>query len=152
MKVLVTLSVLQTLALFVLIVRPDGIEPQSQSHSSSVAVTSPASSASGDDQRALPASCDEACLRRILREELAQQPGDARISASPQIAPRRDEAKDRARREAVTQQIENYRSIGSMTQQQMRQLEAEIAQLDPASGAQAMRSLVRAINRDEIKL
>lgn len=97
------------------------------------------------------AACDEACVRRVLREELAQR--SAGLQPAPaQVAPARDETKDRARRDAIAQQVQNYKSTGAITQQQMFLLQAEIAQLDPASREQAMRSLSRAVNRDEIKL
>lgn len=143
MKVLATLGVLQTLALAVLIFRSHGAEPQS--HPASAAVMPPASVT-------VVAPCDEACVRRILREELAPHMARLQPAASMPSAPARDEAKDRARRAAVAQQFENYKSAGAITQQQMFLLQAEIAQLDPASRDQAMRSLARAINRDEIKL
>lgn len=143
MKVLVTLGVLQTLALLVLIFRSHGAEPQSHSAGPSFI---PSASAT------VVAPCDEACVRRILREELAQHIARLQPSAPAPIAPARDEAKDRVRLAAVAQQFENYKSAGAITQQQMFLLQAEIAQLDPASRDQAMRSLARAINRDEIKL
>ncbi len=142
MKVLVTLGVLQTLALVVLIVRSPGVEPQSLP--STAPVVPPASVM-------VTAACDEACVRRVLREELAQR--SVPLQPAPaQVAPARDEAKDRARRDEVAQQVQNYKSTGAITQQQMFLLQAEIAQLDPASREQAMRSLSRAVNRDEIKL
>ena len=150
MKILVTLSLLQTIALIVVIARLGGhspqatLEPPKAPHPTISRRLIHASSISMDEQR----------LRSLIREELASE---LRVSSrrndahAAMQAPARDEAADQRRREFVGQQIEMYRSVGSMTEQQAQDLQAEILQLDPASRRQALSILVSAINAGQIR-
>lgn len=89
-----------------------------------------------------------------MREELAREhnrPATASdalpaVSASP-----RDPQADLERREAIAQQIETYRGLGTITDAQMQELQAEIAHLDAASRSQMMSRLIRALNSGDIK-
>jgi TolA-binding protein len=55
------------------------------------------------------------------------------------------------RREVVAQQIEAHAAAGSITDAQMQELQAEIAQLDDASRKQMMNKLIRTLNSGDIK-
>lgn len=54
-------------------------------------------------------------------------------------------------RAVVEQQIENYRGVGAITESQMQDLQADIAQLDDAPRRQMMSKLIRALNSGDIK-
>ena len=94
-------------------------------------------------------------MRAIIREELtrAQSQVGAPVGAPPAVTSSRprDPAADQQRREAVAQQIEVYRATGTITDTQMQQLQADIAQLDDASRKQMMSTLMRALNSGDIK-
>jgi hypothetical protein len=100
------------------------------------------------------AALDPEQLRTILRTELAQQlqavdRAGSRKPSEPEVS--RDQVADRTRRENVMQEIENYRGVGVITDEQLTRLQMQIAQLDPESRHQAAMRLIQAINRDEIK-
>jgi hypothetical protein len=149
MKTLMALSVLQTIGILVLIVKCSGNEPQptleSRLQSSFAAATSPH----------LGRDADEARLRSIIREELARQPqvqaNRHDTPASAVVTPPRTESMDRHQQELVAQQIETYKSMGSITSQQMENLQVQIAQLDEASRRQMLGKLIRALNSGDIK-
>jgi hypothetical protein len=89
-----------------------------------------------------------------VREELARErnrPATANDALPAVSAPPRDPQADLERREAIGQQIENYRAMGAITDTQMQELQAGIAQLDPASRKQMMSRLIRALNSGDIK-
>ena len=86
-----------------------------------------------------------------MREELAQLQAQQPPASHAAAPPSRDEAADRRQQVLVAQQIEAYQAMGSITDQQMQELQAEIAQLAPASRKQMMIQLVRALNSGEPK-
>jgi hypothetical protein len=154
MKTLITLSVLQTIGIVALVVHAFREEHpaapgQHTSNSSAVAISPDTSS------RVISAApdVDEERLRTIIREELARliQPA-TQGNAAPAVATRpRNPSADARQREVVAQQIEAYAAAGAITDMQMQELQAEIAQLDDASRKQMMSKLIRALNSGDIK-
>lgn len=143
MKTLMTLSVLQTIGIAALVVHAFRESPPA------APAPSPASPIAAAPAAAAP-NLDEARLRAIVREELAQS--DARADPAPTVAPRpRDVSADLHRREVIAQQIEAYRATGTITDAQMQELQADIAKLDEASRKQMMSRLLRALNSGDIK-
>jgi uncharacterized small protein (DUF1192 family) len=89
-------------------------------------------------------------LRQIIREELSMQLADL---------PRRDQPRDAAvainstseaemesQRELISQQLEYYSSVGSISDLEMQLLQTEIAKLDAASRKEMFSQLTRALN------
>ena len=142
MKMLITLSVLQTIGIVTLVVHAFGARRPS---------TPDILPATTFSSRAAPAApgLDERRLRAIVREELA--PLKAPIDVPPAAAPPASPPVDLRQREVVAQQIEAYRAMGTITDLQMQELQAEIAQLDDASRKQLMSKLLRALNSGDIK-
>ena len=146
MRILITLSVLQTVAIAALVIHAFGtkpsIDPEQRPLSSPMA--QPASDAAPN--------VGEERLRAIVREELARLQSTAQGPASPDAAPSpRNPAIEADRRESVAQQIEGYRGVGAITDAQMQELQVEIAQLDAAGRKEMMSKLLRALNSGEIK-
>jgi hypothetical protein len=147
MKTLMTLSVLQTIGIAMLVVhtfreehRPAPVAPAAQ----------PAASMSSSDGAS---RVDEERLRAILREELAQEhirPAREPIRPDP-ARPHTPSTAELQQRDVVAQQIEAYRGTGTITDAQMLELQADIAQLDAASRRQMLSKLTRALNTGEIK-
>ena len=98
---------------------------------------------------------DEERLRRIVREELAQQhnrPASGHdMSAAQAAPPRAATAADLQRRDNIAQRIEAYAAMGAISDTQMMELQTDIARLDPASRRQMMSRLVRALNSGDLK-
>lgn len=142
MKTLIALSVLQTIGIAALVVhafreeRP--VAPDLR----------PASMA--ESTIGLPASTNEQQLRAIIREELSRLQSAPRPLAEASARPR-DPAAEQRRRETVAQQIEAYQAAGAISDAQMQELQADIAQLDDASRRQMMSRLMRALNSGDIK-
>jgi hypothetical protein len=98
---------------------------------------------------------DEDRLRQIIREELAAQPGGAfgsanqvdAISASNPVDP----AENQRQRELVTQQLNYFSSVGSISDMDMQKLQGEIAKLDNAGRKEMLGKLVRAMNSGELE-
>lgn len=152
MKTLLTLCVLQTMGIVALVVHAfgDGTDARrvGQSSAPSTKIVAPHTHDRVDDAALL---ADEKRLRTLLREELAQLQAQQPPASHAAAAPPRDEAADRRQQVLVAQQIEAYQAMGSITDQQMQELQAEIAQLAPASRKQMMIQLVRALNSGELK-
>lgn len=156
MKTLIALNVLQTIGIVVLIVLMIGREPTTASHprASNQTATQPipfASSSTGEADLL----ADEARLRGIVREELAQHPQTQppRGNEPPATAASqpRNAAVDLNRQASITQQIAAYQAAGSISDEQMQELHVEIAQLDETSRKQMMSKLIRAMNAGDIK-
>lgn len=94
-------------------------------------------------------------LRQIIREELSTQLADL---------PRRDQPRDAAvatnstseaemesQRELVSQQLEYYSSVGSISDLEMQQLQMDMAKLDDAGRQEMLRELTRALNSGRLK-
>ena len=150
MRTLIALSVLQTVGIAALVMHAFGAkhspDPEQRPSISSAAAISPASS--GPTSGAAP-NVREERLRTIVREELARLQSSAQgtsLEAQPH-----NPSTDLHQREAVAQQIEAYRGAGAITDAQMQELQADIAQLDDASRKQMMSKLIRALNSGEIK-
>lgn len=144
-KTLITLSVLQTIGIAALVVHAFREERPA---APDLRPSSTVESTIGFDEQQQ--------LRAIIREELSRLQGQLAtpVEASPTApapARRRDPAADRQRSEAVAQQIEAYSSVGAITDTQMQELQADIAQLDDASRKQMLSKLLRALNSGDIK-
>jgi hypothetical protein len=153
MKILITLGVLQTIGIVVLILHAlntDDHVPREQQ------TRIPGTAISPTDMRAQHGSAallaDEERLRKIVREELTPLLAQRIRQAKPAAAEReRNESEDRRRSELIAQQIETYRAVGSITDQQMQELQAGIAELDEASRKQMMSRLIRSLNSGELE-
>lgn len=142
MKALIALSVLQTIGIAALVVHAFREPPHF------AADVRPASPIASTVSPAAP-SVDEDRLRAVIREELAHL--DVQRDAPPPVAPRpRARAVDLQQRAVVEQQIENYRGT-AISDAQMQDLQADIAQLDDATRKQMMSKLIRALNSGDIK-
>ena len=154
MKTLMTLSVLQTIGLAVLIIQLFGngrqSAPERQAQNAGAA-TSPQSMHAPDGDALF---ADEKRLRNIVREELArlQVPPNTPSSASPaRRVHARDEPTHLQQQQLIAQQIETYRAVGAITDEQMQELQVDIAQLDEESRREMMSRLIRALNSGELK-
>jgi hypothetical protein len=143
MKIPVTLGVVQTIGVVVLIVHAFGNEEQVD--------TATLRPASCDQTDAVMLRGDEARLRNVIREELT------RLQAQP-LQRTRLPATGRARAESdarlsqeLAQQIQTYRAIGTITDEQMQELQTGIVQLNPSSRRELMSKLVQALNSGEMK-
>jgi hypothetical protein len=153
MRTLLAFSVLQTVGIAALVLHAFGAkhpaDPAQRSSSTSAAAMPSASNAPTNDAAQ---NVGEDRLRAIVREELARLQLSAQSNASPSIeAQPHNPPLDVHQREAVAQQIEAYRGAGAITDAQMQELQADIAQLDDASRKKMMSKLIRALNSGEIK-
>jgi hypothetical protein len=155
MKTLITLSVLQTVGIGWLVALAWNHERQipAEYPVSSIdtrLLAAPVDGAAGS----VAASIDEARLRAVIREELAElrRQSAQRLSAPPAVkAPHRDETVDQRRQDSVAQQIEAYRAVGKITDGEMQALQADIADLDEDSRREMMSKLIRALNSGELQ-
>jgi hypothetical protein len=154
MKFLVGLGVLQTIAILALILlvardRADSVRPQP------IGENILPNDVRGRDLNA--SSFDEQRLRSIIREELVAREKASRSVATTDNSAVKTEpdaratADQRIRSERVVQTLESYKSIGTINDQQMQELQEEIGQLDEQSRNQMMRSLMRALNTGALK-
>jgi hypothetical protein len=152
-RTLVALSVLQTLGIAALVIHAFGAKhsPDAKLRPLSSSARAVSSASSGPTSGAA-SNVSEERLRTIVREEFARLQSSAQGNASSsQEAQPRNPSTDLHQREAVAQQIETYRGAGAITDAQMQELQADIAQLDDASRKQMMSKLIRALNSGEIK-
>lgn len=94
-------------------------------------------------------------LRRIIREELSiqladlprrDQPRDAAVATNST-----SEAEMESQRELVSQQLEYYSSVGSISDLEMQRLQMEIAKLDEAGRKEMLGVLVRALSSGRLE-
>lgn len=143
MKTLMALSVLQTIGIAALVVHAFRELPHTEPDARSATPTASAAAT-------IAPSLDEQHLRAVVREELALF--DVQGDASPAVAPQpRNPSVDFHQREVIAQQIEAYRAIGTITDAQMQELQADIARLDVSNRKQMMSKLLRALNSGDIK-
>ena len=145
MKILVTLSVLQTLGIALiafLLIRDPAPHQFAQ-----VPVAAAESPALVRADAAAPQVRDSH-IRELIRSEIAVAKSPAQ-NATP--APARDVQSELRQRETVAQQIEMYRGIGAIDDAQMTELQEQIATLDDDGRKQVMSKLMRAMNAGEIK-
>ena len=94
-------------------------------------------------------------LRQIIREELgARLDGQPRPNKqmAPVIAPSStDYAEVEYQKELVSQQLEYYASVGSISDANMHMLQSDIAKLDEASRKEMLRKLMRALNSGRLE-
>jgi hypothetical protein len=96
---------------------------------------------------------DEARLRNVIREELTRLHAQAQPlqrTRLPATVRARKESDDRLSQE-LAQQIETYRAMGTITDEQMQELQTGIAQLNPPSRQALMSKLIQALNSGEMK-
>src|SRR5262245_61099743 len=150
MRTLIVFAVLQTVGTLVLVIHlfMGQAAPEQDPHQPRGAQISPPNTLSCSNVSAPLA--DEQRLRKIIREELVQlrlQSNPPQSGASVTVAAdSRNDPRNRERQELVAQQIETYRAVGSITDQQMIELQAAIARLDEGSRRQMMSRLIRAMN------
>jgi hypothetical protein len=143
MRIPITLGVLQTMGVIVLIVHAFGSEEQVDAALARPPVCDQA-------ERAMLRE-DEARLRTVIREELTRlQAQPLQRAGLPATGRARKESDDRLSQE-LAQQIETYRAIGTITDEQMQELQTGIVQLDPSSRRELMSKLIQALNSGELK-
>ena len=156
MRVLITLSLLQTFGIVLLVVHafgdPGQLGPEQRlGNSASPAISEP--DTPGRAQGSAPLG-DEEHLRNIIREELAQlrvRPTQATNGSAKLSARSHDDPAAHSQQELIAQQIETYKAVASITDEQMQELQTGIAQLDAAGRRQMMGKLVQALNSGELK-
>lgn len=103
---------------------------------------------------ATPVALDEARVRAIFREELAVHFGRAPATtddASPShYIANETPAEYVERRDNVSDLIDYYRRVGSISEQDMSRLQIDIARLRESDREQLMMELVRAMNEGSI--
>jgi hypothetical protein len=143
MRIPITLGVLQTMGVIVLIVHAFGSEEQVDAALARPPVCDQA-------ERAMLRE-DEARLRNVIREELTRlQARPLQRAGLPAAGRARSESGDRLSQE-LAQQIETYRAIGTITDEQMQELQTGIVQLDPSSRGELMSKLIQALNSGQMK-
>lgn len=154
LKVLTILSVIQTCLLILLFSRTTALEsevasqsPNAPSVPSGNSFLSPSVDSSSGDAFS---SIDEFQLRQIIREELGAYAAtssnpDGRVSESATYDPD-TAAKRQVQLDLVSQKIEYYSSLGSISEIEMGDLEMEIARLDAAGRREMLRKLTQALN------
>ena len=94
-------------------------------------------------------------LRTIVREELAAQLADLRTAntqvATAIAAEELDEGEYQYRVSSVSQQLDIYESVGSISEDDMHKLQSEIMTLNEADREEALSRLVRALNSGALK-
>ena len=147
MKILVTLSVVQTagIALIAFLLLRDHA-PQEAVGVPVVATGSRAFVSAGEHLAPQP---QELQLRELIRKEIAA--ANAPQSTAKQASPPRDMQAEQRQRDSVAQQIEMYRSIGAIDDGQMSELHELMATLDDESRRSMLSKLIRAMNAGEIK-
>ena len=154
MKLLVALGSLQLVLILFLIVSIDR-EDQSIERGVRAVDTGAAGSGTYDAPPAVVAPVlDEERLRQIIREEvsyLSQDVREDRHQEGNNVAMATEDPQARAmERDYVAQQIEYYRSLGSISPEEMEELQSDVANLASADRKQMMSRLVRAMNAGEI--
>jgi hypothetical protein len=94
-------------------------------------------------------------LRQIIREELdAQLGGEAGLNQqvdSHIVSGSTDKVEIERQRERVSQQLEFYSSVGSISDLEMQQLQTDIAKLDELSQKEMLSQLTRELNSGRLK-
>lgn len=143
-KVLITLGVIQTLALaFLVFGARSGARPAPSTTFDRLSMPAEGSVSPGAADSGLP--MDD--LRLLIREELSRRPADDQGQPSP-----RNFAEDQLRRSKVEVAIAGYRRSGVITWDQLQELQREIALLDRAGEETASRVLGPALNSGEIRV
>jgi len=94
-------------------------------------------------------------LRQVIREELSAQ-YDGKLGLGSQVDPEivssaAEEAKIEYQREFVSQQLEYFASVGSISDTDMQKLQADIAKLDDVGRKEMLRKLTRSLNSGRIE-
>lgn len=100
-----------------------------------------------------PAGLDEQTLRRIIRAELSalRQSDAGAPSGTGKPEAVIDPVENAYRLKAVREELAYHIEQGEISDQDMRNLKAEIARLDPDSRANMLRELVAALNSGQLK-
>jgi hypothetical protein len=156
MKILIGLSLLQTIAIIVLIAMGGANSGSVQQQSAGAAIVLPQRQASQSElSNQSPSSFDEERLRSVIREELAAQQQNVNRgqdgAAKLAVPDAQAAAQMRNQSQLVAQKIEGYKGVGAVTNRQMQELLGEIDQLDEQNRAQMMSALARAINTGALK-
>lgn len=100
-----------------------------------------------------PSGLDETTLRRIVRSELLQFRNVDAMASEPAEAqePDIDPAENAYRLASIEEELSYHIKQGEISELDMRNLQAEIARLDPDSRTIMLRELVRALNSGDLK-
>lgn len=159
MKALLLLSLVQTVCIVFLIFKVvDGgnvADIPAQAAQTAPALENSANLPAQDHSTGAYRFPDESRLRQIIREELEFHSsivaGADAQAGSPATSRPRNEAEDRYQKEYVDQQIAYYKSVGAITNEEMQDLQREIARLNKADQKEVLSKLMRALNSGEIK-
>jgi hypothetical protein len=158
MKALFILSVVQTGLLILLFSRTIALEEEPAVRSASASgptANTPFHSQNADNSlRQGYSSIDEGQLRRIIREELIEYglntPNTNRQVSQPPSHDFATASEKQYQLEQVSQRIEYFSSIGSISDMEMGNLQTEIAKLDGAGRTAMLRKLTQAMNSGAI--
>jgi len=159
MKILTILGLVQTGILLLLLGKIMLLEDETAAagHAGQSALVSNGRSntRSQNNSRSTNVYADEDRLRQIIREELAAQPGggfaptnQANVVAASNPT---DPAENQRRRELVTQQLEYFSSVGSISNTDMQILQGEIAKLDNAGRKEMLGRITQALNSGQLE-
>ncbi|RZV34756.1 MAG: hypothetical protein EX272_12015 [Chromatiales bacterium] len=159
MKTLIAIGIIQLAAIFWLYTRIADLDdrldnapptPQQPAYSHEAGRATPSGNSID-----VGAVINEDRLRQIIREELVVQfehqsssrPQASRSAAPPPVDP----VKMEARREQVSEQLEYYVNVGSISDAEMQMLQIDIAKLDAEGRTEMLRELTRAINSGRLE-
>ena len=158
MKTLMALSLVQTVLIIFLLVKiaaSDGDVSLSAHEQQILPVSDETSLLSTSLQsNANYSNTGEERLRQIIREELSYyletSSGSVNQERANTASIPRDKAKDDYQQELVDQKIEYYKSVGTISDNEMQELQMEIAKLNGTDQKQMLSKLVKALNSGEI--
>ena len=148
MKLLTIICAIQLAAIILLFTKLVGIE---RTLETSAADRAPAPSIetfpAGGVSTPAELQPNEDVLRQIIRQELALY-ADADSQSSPTARDNvaLDPVELHAQRESITERIEYFASVGSISNSDMQKLQTDIAKLDAAGRTEMLRELTRALN------
>ena len=158
MKTLIALSIIQFAAILLLYTRVADLDDR-MTGSPAAQQASVGSDVAGAPIPRNPVGTNdftsEDRLRQIIREELTahvENPSPPGSQATQPKAPASvDPVEMEARREQISQQLEYYTSVGSISDAEMQQLQIDIARLDAKGRTEMLRELTRALNSGRLE-
>ena len=159
MKTLIAIGIIQLAAVFWLYTKIADLDDRLD-HAPPVPQQSAFNNEAGrattsEDPTHVSAVIDEDRLRQIIREELVVQ-FEHQSSSQPQASrsaalPPSDPVEMEARRELISQQLEYYVNVGSISDAEMQMLQIDIAKLDAEGRTEMLRELTRALNSGRLE-
>lgn len=154
MKWIISLLVLQLVVISFQSYRISGLEDRMESisqqtdESPAANPLQPAPAVAKNDQA--PIGLDESALRRIVRSELIAF-SDSLAATPEDTKPSVDPVENAYRLDAVREELSYHIEQGEISENDMMNLQAEIARLDPDSRTMMLRELVSALNSGDLK-